>query len=162
MALCSNGQAAAAASSDRSKAKAQRALTKVCSECYTYSFSYIHLTVRKLKREAAAQGTELANGRSGLKPGPPSPHPILTSPRSPDLTSVRTVTKLKCTKVTRGFIPAWTWTSPPRRKAWCSLPQSSSPRKRADSGHSGNPKHSTAGRRRATESYRDFDSTQGY
>lgn len=93
-------------------------------------------------REAAAQGTELANGIISLKRGPRTQNTRSRSSRAHTWPSV-------------GIIPVRRWTSPPRRKESCCLPQSSSPRRRGDSGHSGSPKHSTSGRRRATKNLKE-------
>lgn len=84
------------------------------------------------------------NSRITLKPGPRTPNTHAWSLSTQPPTSLskdgNKWSSVDC-------IPAWTWTSPPRKKAWCCLPQSSSPGKRADSGHSGNPKRSTWGKR---------------
>lgn len=115
-------------------------LTKVCSECCTYTFNYSPVWARghwRQRYKQATQGTELEQQNHSETWATYPQH--LISPLSPSKDGNKWPSV--------DGIPVWTWTSPPRKKVWCCLPQSNSPAKRADSGHSGNPKRSTWGKR---------------
>lgn len=133
-------------------------LTKVCSEWGTYTFNYSPVWARghwRQRYKQATQGTEL-EWQITLKPGPctSNTHAWSLSTQPP-----ASLSKDGNKWPSVDGIPAWTWTSPPRKKVWCCLPQSSSPAKRVDSGHSGNPKHSTWGKRSNRESLKTLSLT---